>query len=367
MAKRRTPGLRKRGGIWHTQKQVKGYGRFYESTGTANQAEAERYLAHRLEEIRQVVVYGARPTVTFKEAAEKFLNENGHLRSLDRTALAFDRVMPFIGDRCLEQVHMDSLAGYIRAQREVGIKAATINRNLDCIRRVLNLAAREWRHPNGMTYLAVPALLKHLPIPSDEVRKPYPLEWEEQRRLLQELPPHLERMALFDLNTGLRDQELCQLRWSWEVQVPELETSVLVLPGERAKNGEERVVVLNRIARSVLDEQRGKHPERVFTYKGRPVGRMLNTSWKRARVRAKLPQVRVHDLRHTFGHRLRAAGVPLEDRKALLGHTVDDVTTHYSAPDLRRLLEYANRICDQTHATVLRVVAKSEAKVRQEK
>jgi len=217
MAKRRTPGLRKRGGIWHTQKQVKGYGRFYESTGTANQAEAERYLAHRLEEIRQVLVYGARPTVTFKEAAEKFLNENGHLRSLDRTALAFDRVMPFIGDRCLEQVHMDSLAGYIRAHREVGIKAATINRNLDCIRRVLNLAAREWRHPNGMTYLAVPALLKHLPIPSNEVRKPYPLEWEEQRRLLQELPPHLERMALFDLNTGLRDQELCQLRWSWEV------------------------------------------------------------------------------------------------------------------------------------------------------
>ena len=68
------------------------------------------------------------------------------------------------------------------------------------------------------------------------------------------------------------------------------------------------------------------------------------------------------DLRHTFGHRLRAAGVPLEDRKALLGHTVGDVTTHYSAPDLGRLLEYANRICDQTHATVLRVVAKVRQK-----
>jgi len=117
----------------------------------------------------------------------------------------------------------------------------------------------------------------------------------------------------------------------------------------------------------MLDEQRGKHPERVFTYKGWPVGRMLNTSWKRARVRARLPQVRVHDLRRTFGHRLRAAGVPLEDRKVLLGQSVDNVTTHYSAPDLRRLLDYANRICDQTHATVLCVVAKSEAKVRQKR
>ena len=45
----------------------------------------------------------------------------------------------------------------------------------------------------------------------------------------------------------------------------------------------------------------------------------------------------------------------MEDRKALLGHTVGDVTTHYSAPDLRRLLEFANRL-SETRATVLRVV-----------
>jgi BMFP domain-containing protein YqiC len=46
---------------------------------------------------------------------------------------------------------------------------------------------------------------------------------------------------------------------------------------------------------------------------------------------------------------------------------VGDVTTHYSAPDLARLLEYANRV-SETRATVLRVVgAESEAKVRQEK
>ena len=82
MAKRRTPGLRKRGEIWHTQKQVKGYGRFYESTGTSSQAEAERYLAHRLEEIRRVVVYGERPTVTFEEAAGKFIEENQNRSSM---------------------------------------------------------------------------------------------------------------------------------------------------------------------------------------------------------------------------------------------------------------------------------------------
>lgn len=50
-----------------------------------------------------------------------------------------------------------------------------------------------------------------------------------------------------------------------------------------------------------------------------------------------LRQVRVHDLKHTFGRRLRAAGVPMETRKVLLGHKNGDITTHYSAPELEEL------------------------------
>jgi hypothetical protein len=44
---------------------------------------------------------------------------------------------------------------------------------------------------------------------------------------------------------------------------------------------------------------------------------MNNTAWQRARREAKLPYVRVHDLRHTFATRRRAAGVS-EDRAALI-------------------------------------------------
>jgi hypothetical protein len=48
--------------------------------------------------------------------------------------------------------------------------------------------------------------------------------------------------------------------------------------------------------------------------------------------------IRVHDLKHTYGHRLRAAGVGFEDRKLLLGHNSNHVTTHYSAPELGALI-----------------------------
>ena len=97
--------------------------------------------------------------------------------------------------------------------------------------------------------------------------------------MFKELPSHLGAMALFAVNTGCRDQEVCKLCWEWEVQVPELKTSVFIIPGRHVKNGDERLIVLNRIAKSVVDAQRGKHSARVFTYQGKPTTRMLNKAW----------------------------------------------------------------------------------------
>ena len=114
-------------------------------------------------------------------------------------------------------------------------------------------------------------------------------------------------------------------------------------------------LVLNRIARRVVEREQGKHRRVVFTYRGERMSRVRNHAWKRARDRADLPEVRVHDLRHTFGHRLRAAGVSLEDRQDLLGHKSARITTHYLAPDLIRLLDAVNMLCEKRPATVFRV------------
>lgn len=67
-------------------------------------------------------------------------------------------------------------------------------------------------------------------------------------------------MALFKINSGTREQEVCGLHWDWEEQLPELGTSVFVIPAAVTKNKDDRVVVLNRVTRSVVDSQRGKHP-----------------------------------------------------------------------------------------------------------
>ena len=83
---------------------------------------------------------------------------------------------------------------------------------------------------------------------------------------------------------------------------------------------------------------------------------MNNTAWQRARREVGLQAVRIHDLRHTFACRLRAAGVSAEDREALLGHANHCMAGHYASADVGRLLKQANSILNrQETRTVLRV------------
>ena len=126
MAKK-SPGLQKRNGAWYIDKRIKGYGRICESCGTNSLEEAERYLVRRLEQIRQALVYGIRPTRTFAQATKKYLEENQHKRSLDRDVYALNAVLPFIGGLSLERIHNNSLASYKARRSDMGMAVGTIN------------------------------------------------------------------------------------------------------------------------------------------------------------------------------------------------------------------------------------------------
>jgi integrase len=341
MGRKTVAGLVNRNGIWHIDKIVRGR-RICESTGERKIEKAEEYLARRIEEIRQASIYGVRPQRTFRQAASKYLNE-ATKASIKDSVWCIKQVDPYIGKLPLERVHMGTLQQYINDHKAKGWKCRSINYPLQAVRHILNLCAREWLDENGLSWLAAAPKIKLLP--EKDARKPYPLSWNEQACLFNELPHHLKNMALFKVNTGCREAEVCGLRWDWEIEVPELDTSVFVVPEEHVKNREERLVVLNRIAKSVIEEVRGEHPEYVFTYNGRPIPRILNTAWKKARVRAGLAHVRVHDLKHTFGRRLRAAGVSFEDRQDLLGHKSGRITTHYSMAELINLINASNMVC----------------------
>ncbi len=298
-----------------------------------------------MEQARQAQVYGVRPSRTFEEAAAKYVLENQHKRSIHDDVSRLNGVVPSIGAMQLDRIQMGSLQPWIASRRAAGLTAGTINHGLQIVRHVLNLAAGDWVDDQGLTWLHVAPKIKLLP--NTNKRQPYPLNWEEQKRLFAELPDHLAAMALFAVNTGCRDKEICELRWEWEVKVPEMGTAVFIIPGARVKNGQDRLVVLNSAAMAVVEGSRSRHATHVFDYNGKPIGSMLSSAWRKARIRAGLERLRVHDLKHTFGRRLRAVGVSFEDRQDLLGHRSGRMTTHYSAPELVRLIEAAERVSAQ--------------------
>jgi integrase len=303
----------------------------------------------------------------------------------------------FIGDMFIDEMHDGSFNEYRKARRFPTaprpkrrkikpLSNATLNRHIGVAARVLKDCATKWRDERSNLTWLVQAPWINTSEPHQK-RQPYPLDWAEQRLFFSELVPHLQVIAEFGANSGARDQEICALEWAWEHRIPELDTpelrrSVFVIPADFAKNRTDnpkpRLLVLNDVAQRIVDSLRGQHPRFVFTYEDYRGHRdrlytVLTTGWKAARRRAAarymeelgreppegFRRLRVHDLRHTFGRRLRAAGVSLEDRQDLLGHEAGRVTTHYSAPEVGNLIQAANQVIKSRGSperTVLRIV-----------
>lgn len=292
---------------------------------------------------------------TFEEAAFRYLEDVAHKPSAKTIAINIDQLLPFIGHLQLEHVHDGTLKPFVDHEVERKQSPKSINNVLGVVSATLNRASRVWRHEDGSPWLcyAPPRLTRQST--KGRQAKPYPLSWEEQDTLFKLLPRHLTDAALYAVNTGCREQEVCQLRWQWQVKVKALGRSIFVLPESLTKTSTERVVVLNRIAQNVIDSRRGIHSEYVFTFRGKPVQKLRTSAWRRNWENAGLPTQAgiikgVHNLRHTFGRRLRAAGVPLETRKTLLGHANGDITTHYSAAELQELIEAVEQITDRDTA-----------------
>ena len=315
-------GLFLRGSIWHIDKVIGGR-RICRSTGTRDYPTAERVLAKLIGEAYEAKSFGARPDRTFAEASKYYLNYNDQKKSLSDDRRHIDRLLKYkdLAETPIAKLHRAVFDDFVKERQNEGVTSATINHALKVVRQMLNQAANDWRDDHGLTWLEMAPKIKL--VPDNDKRAPRVLTWPEQTEFFALLPDHLRSMALFAVNTGCRESEICSLSWEWEKNV--LNTSVFVLPKTNAKNGRSRVIIPNRIARECIESQRGKHSERVFTFRGKPIEKLNNSGWKTACKAAGLYNaktgLRVHDLRHTAATRLRHAGVDEETRREILGHS----------------------------------------------
>jgi len=344
--------------VWHGE-------RIFQRLGATSQDEAEKWLADELARRRagEQRRRSARPL--FAECAARYLIESREKRSAVTIAFHVKILLPFLGQTEIHQIHDETLAPFIEARQADGVSATTINRSLEVVRTVLTRSARAWRDERGEPLLdRAPPLLAML---KESRRPPRPISWEEQDALFPRLPAHLQQMALFAVNTGLRDENVCGLRWDWEVRVPEVERSVFLIPAAEYKTGVPHVAILNDAAWRIIETMRARRvakvlssepaSEFVFTYSGHRIDTMNNSGWQKSRRDAGLSDVRIHDLRHTYAGRLRLAGVSQEDRNALMGHQGRSIPELYASADVGRLIAAANLALNRAGTrTLLRVV-----------
>jgi len=307
--------------------------------------------------------------MTLAEAATRYLleEERAGKASLQTETYLLSPVVECVGDLMLDQVHDATLRKFVDVRLAEGLAHKTVNLSLGVVRHMLNVAARKWRVDIGggrtAPVLQQVPLLTMLPLDGHQ-REPHPISWEEQRRLLPLLPPHLARMSLFVLNTGVRDDVVVSLRWEWEIKVDlgDVECSVFEVPKQHVKGRKSvRYVVCNSVAQSIVDSVRGQHEEFVFAWRRervknldkepampyRPVATMNNTAWQNARKKAGLGDLHVHDLRHTSGMRLREGGVDEDTRADILWHTRPGMTAHYSQAQVREIYVALELIKDE--------------------
>lgn len=213
------------------------------------------------------------------------------------------------------------LATKTRAKKQRSI--AAVNRELEKMRRLLNIAEREgWilRNPmrNGDPLISI----------ADERKRERILTREEELRLLAECEnryrKHLRPIVICALDTGMRRGEIFGLKWS-DV---DFEERVLTIRAFNTKTMKERQVSLTtRLMielERIWEESPKNRDQLVFGFTDN-----VKKSWTSVRTKAGLPDVRFHDLRHTAATRLVAAHLPLPEVGRVLGHTQANTTYRY--------------------------------------
>ena len=182
-----------------------------------------------------------------------------------------------IGDLELKQVHLGSLQPFIDERKKSGVKSSTVNRTLSVVRSVLRKAASAWRDDNGHPWLAsVPEIPKQK---WADDRKAYPINRIQEELLMKHLSCEVGQLGVWLLNTGLRHQELLNLRWSWRRYVSELDIYVFDIPGKYTKNKQDRMLVLSSLLQAQLDDMKQTDSDFVFPGKdGKKRYRVLTTN-----------------------------------------------------------------------------------------
>ena len=235
-----------------------------------------------------------------------------------------NHLLPAFGPTRLGEFTRDELVRFHTSKRQEGYAPGTVDRMVVLLRFIMNLAAK-W---GVITPNENPAREFELfNVPNNRERY---LSTDEVERLITELRnsinPDLLRIVTALLLTGCRRGEILQARWC-DV---DFDRDVVHFP--ITKQGKPHKLPLTNDLREFLQAlpSRG-NSDYLFpnARTGKPY-KSIFYSWDTARKAAGMPELRIHDLRHSFASFLVNSGRSLYEVQRLLGHTSSRTTQRYA-------------------------------------
>lgn len=265
-----------------------------------------------------------------------FVQANKRSWQTDETLLR-THLIPAFGKKHLDEITPEDVLKLQQKGLKDGAAPGSVNRRVILLRYMFNLAVRDWKVP-GVTSNPTHGIRL---LPENNKKERY-ITAEEMARLYKAVQssqnPMLQYIVAFLTLTGARRNEVLHATWkdfdlargNW--RIPD------------TKSGHARHVPLNDGALRILDQMGGKsRSEYVF---GNPkTGHHYThifSAWNTARKNAGLPDVRLHDLRHTFASLLVNNGRSLYEVQKLLGHTQVKTTQRYAHLARETLIEASN-------------------------
>jgi integrase len=267
--------------------------------------------------------------VLFENYANEYLvyartNKSANSYRLNITNLR--TLVPFFKDKYLTEITPQDIERY-KTERLKQVSPASVNRDLTCLRHMLNKAV-EWK------YLSMGPMKGVKPLKEPPGRLRF-LSKDEIKRLMEELPDGTKAVVLFALYTGLRKSEILNLGWN------NIDLNNRMVIVDKTKTNERRIIPMNNaIYKQLQNLSHDRNGEVIFAQEKIN----LRKNFEAALKRAEIDDFRFHDLRHTFASYLVMSGSSLKVVQQLLGHKDIQMTMRYSHLSQDHLQDAINQL-----------------------
>ncbi len=303
--------------------------------------------------IKQEIIQGTYLPVeekglNFKELAQEYLRWYHSTRPHAKAMTSYEierkthKLVDYFGTMELSKISTFTIEQYKQHRLSAGVKPNTINSELNILRAILKKAKALKLYSGDLPEVKL--------FKVDDSRLRF-LKPEEFARLLQACPSWLRPAVEFAVYTGLRASEIFSLKW----EDVDLEHGTIAITN--AKNNEIARLPLGKQAIELLKRLKGNTPRigYIFTNsKGKPYkveDKTYLKAFKTACRKAGMPDLRFHDLRHTFASWLAMKGVDLYTIQHLTRHKSANMVkryAHLSPEHLRSALDTLSEVIDKS-------------------